>query len=261
MGAGMSAVVFQPPSSSYAKDPNLIWLRTDRCEVIPAFSLQRAGAKFTLLFSHANAEDLGLIIRSFKELSQVLHVNVFSYEYTGYGMSTGQTTEAAVYSDIEAAFRYVRDIIGVPWEQIVLYGRSIGTGPSVHLASRTAVRGLVLQSPMLSIFRIPFQFRYTLPGDMFTNVDKIAHVCCPVFIIHGTRDEIVPALHGIQLYEACQKRGIAHQPFWVKDADHNNLEMQAGDSFSSHFQGFLEHLETSPISPKLRAQEQSLAVG
>lgn len=258
MGSSIARLVFQPPASTYAKDPHLIWLNTDLGETIPAFHIQRDGARFTLLFSHGNAEDLGLIIRYFREVSHILRVNVFSYEYTGYGMSTGQPREAAVYADVTAAFRYVRDVLNVPWTQIVPYGRSMGTAPSVHLATLTAVRGIVLQSPMVSIYRIPFQFRFTMPGDVFANIDKIGDVCCPVFIIHGTRDEIVPVWHGQGLYEACRKRGTAYDAFVVEGADHNNLEVQAGEAFYERFHRFLTHLEQTPISDMLRRQSESV---
>merc|ERR1719233_1025237 len=106
----------------------------------------------------------------------MLDVNIFSYEYTGYGMSTGSATEPNVYADIEAAFKYLRDIVGVPWTDIVVYGRSIGSGPSCHLASITPVRGVVLQCPVLSIFRIAFHLRFTLPGDQFSNIDKVSQI-------------------------------------------------------------------------------------
>jgi len=256
MGANMAKVVFQPPPSSYPRDNNLMWLTTDRGNQIPAFYVTNKDAKFTLLFSHGNAEDLGLIFRSFRELTSILRVNVFSYEYTGYGISQGQASEAAVYADIEAAFKHVRDVIGTEWSNIIPYGRSIGTGPSVHLASRTPVRGLVLQSPMVSIYRIAFHFRFTMPGDLFTNIDKIGNVCCPVFIIHGMRDEIVPAWHGQRLWKTCAKKGTAYDPHWVEDADHNNLESQAGDAFYDRFSQFLQHLEHSPISETLSRQSE-----
>mmetsp|Transcript_85903 Transcript_85903/g.170512 ORF Transcript_85903/g.170512 Transcript_85903/m.170512 type:complete len:261 (+) Transcript_85903:95-877(+) len=257
MGSNLGRLVFQPPTSSYQRDPHLIWLTTSRSEVIPAFNIPCQGAHYTLLFSHGNAEDLGLIIRYFREVSRQLRVNVFAYEYTGYGMSTGQPKEAAVYADIEAAFNYLRDEMNVPWQQIVPYGRSVGTAPSLHLAARTAVRAIILQSPMLSIYRIPFRLRFTLPGDVFANIDKVSSVCCPVFIIHGTRDEIVPVWHGQTLYEACKKNGIAHDAYVVEGADHNNLEVQAGDAFYERMRGFLRHLEDSPISQMLEGQAQS----
>jgi len=224
-------------------------------EVIPAFFIQRDDAHFTLLFSHGNAEDLGLIIRNFWEVSHVLQVNIFAYEYTGYGMSSGSgPQETSVNSDIECAFKYLRDVLQVKWEQIVLYGRSIGTGPSCHLAARTAVRGLVLQSPMLSIYRIVFHLRFSLPGDPFQNIRKVRSVCTQVFIVHGTRDEIVPCWHGQALYEACEKRGIAYGAHWVEGADHNNLEIQAGETFYEHIGKFLEHLRATPISASLQLQ-------
>merc|ERR1712113_709908 len=138
-------------------------------------------AKFTLLFSHGNAEDLGMIIQYFREVSHILEVNIFAYEYTGYGMSTGEPHEQATYADIEAAFKYLRDIIGMPWQEVVLYGRSIGTGPSIHLATKTAVRAMVLQSPLLSVNRIAMNSRITLAGDMFPNIDRIGQVVCPVY--------------------------------------------------------------------------------
>uniref|UniRef100_A0A7S1QD41 Peptidase S9 prolyl oligopeptidase catalytic domain-containing protein n=1 Tax=Alexandrium catenella TaxID=2925 RepID=A0A7S1QD41_ALECA len=259
MGSGLARLVFQPPMPSYSADPNLIWLTTSRSEVIPAFYISRENARYTLLFSHGNAEDLGLIIRYFRDVSHMLTVNVFAYEYTGYGMSTGQgrSEESAVYSDIEAAFKYVRDVIGIPWTQIVPYGRSIGTAPSVHLAARTAVRGIVLQSPMVSIYRIPFQLRFTLPGDLFANIDKIGDVCCPVFIIHGTRDEIVPVWHSQSLHDVCAKKGTAYGAYVVQGADHNNLEVQAGDEFYDRLQRFLQHLDQSPVSEKLRRQAEN----
>lgn len=255
MGANLNRLVFQPPPSSYNKDPNLIWLHTELSEVIPAFYISVKDAHFTLLFSHGNAEDLGLIIRFFREVSHELNVNVFAYEYTGYGMSTGSAPqEPCLYADIEAAFKYLRDIMGVPWEQIVLFGRSIGTGPSCHLATRTAVRGMVLQSPMVSIYRIPIQFRFTLPGDLFTNVDKVSEMCTPVFIIHGTRDEIVPCWHGRSMHAACVKRGIDVDPHWVEGADHNTLEQHAGVAFFDHLRRFLTHLKETPISERLQRQ-------
>jgi fermentation-respiration switch protein FrsA (DUF1100 family) len=250
MGGTLTKLVFQPPDATYTKDPNLIWLHTSEHEVIPAFFIDR-DAKLTLLFSHGNAEDLGMIIQYFREVSHILEVNIFAYEYTGYGMSTGEPAEQAVYADIEAAFKYLRDIIGIPWTEVVLYGRSVGSGPSVHLATRTAVRAMVLQSPLLSIYRIAMHSRFTLPGDMFTNVDKIGKVRCPVYVVHGTKDEIVPFWHGEDLVRNCRK-DCAYQPYWVQDGGHNNLEIVARQPFYDNFLKFLQWLEKEEVSEDLQ---------
>jgi len=250
MGGTLTKLVFQPPDATYTKDPNLIWLHTSEHEVIPAFFIDR-DAKLTLLFSHGNAEDLGMIIQYFREVSHILEVNIFAYEYTGYGMSTGEPHEQAVYADIEAAFKYLRDIIGIPWTEVVLYGRSVGSGPSIHLATRTAVRAMVLQSPLLSIFRIAMHSRFTLPGDMFTNVDKIGKVRCPVYVVHGTKDEIVPFWHGEDLVRNCRKH-CAYPPYWVPDGGHNNLEIVARQPFYDNFLKFLQWLEKEEVSEDLK---------
>eukprot|EP00747_Dinoflagellata_sp_TGD_P169482 gnl/TRDRNA2_/TRDRNA2_198541_c0_seq1.p1 gnl/TRDRNA2_/TRDRNA2_198541_c0~~gnl/TRDRNA2_/TRDRNA2_198541_c0_seq1.p1 ORF type:complete len:259 (+),score=39.35 gnl/TRDRNA2_/TRDRNA2_198541_c0_seq1:136-912(+) len=252
MGGAIEKLVFQPPDATYTKDPNLIWLHTAEHEVIPAFFIDR-DARLTMLFSHGNAEDLGMIIQYFREVSHILEVNIFAYEYTGYGMSTGEPNEQAVYADIEAAFKYLRDVIGIPWNEVVLYGRSIGSGPSVHLATRTAVRAMVLQSPLLSIYRVAFASRVSMPGDMFTNIDKISSVKCPVYIVHGTKDEIVPFWHAEDLHRHCEE-GIAHPPHWVENGGHNNLELVAKESFYDHLLKFLQSLDNKEPSEDLKKQ-------
>ena len=108
------------------------------------------------------------------------------------------------------------------------YGRSLGSGPSLYLAQKTAssgrsVAGLILQSPLLSAYRVAFNFRFTLPGDRFPNVDRAPDVACPAFVIHGTVDEVVPFWHGQELFEALPTAWRA-KPFWVEGAGHNNIE-------------------------------------
>lgn len=258
MGSSLAKVVFQPPDATYSKDRNLIWLHTSEHQVIPAFFIDR-DAKHTLLFSHGNAEDLGMIIQYFRGVSHMLEVNIFAYEYSGYGMSTGEPSEQATYADIEAAFKYLRDIIGIPWKEIVLYGRSVGSGPSIDLATKTAVRALVLQSPLLSIYRIAFHSRFTLPGDMFPNVDKIGKVSCPTYVIHGKEDEIVPFWHGEDLVGNCKKH-CQYPPYWVDHGKHNNLEIVAKQQFYDNFLEFLKWLEHQEVSTELEEMAKSSSI-
>jgi len=200
-----------------------------------------------------------MIIQYFREVSHILEVNIFAYEYTGYGMSTGEPHELAIYADIEAAFKYLRDIIGIPWTEVVLYGRSIGSGPSINLASRTAVRAMVLQSPLLSIYRVAIHSRFTLPGDMFPNVDKIGKVRCPTYVVHGTKDEIIPFWHAEDLVKNC-RQGVAYPPFIVEDGGHNNLEIIARKPFYDNFRKFLTWLEMEEISEDLMQQALESAI-
>ena len=74
-----------------------MWLDTDRGNRIPAFHIRR-GFPLTVLVSHANAEDLGLVLQYWAYMSQQLQVDVFAYEYSGYGHATGKPCEENLYS-------------------------------------------------------------------------------------------------------------------------------------------------------------------
>jgi abhydrolase domain-containing protein 17 len=75
----------------------------------------------------------------------------------------------------------------------------------------------------MSIFRVAFSFRFTFPGDLFPNVDRIGNIACPLLIIHGTRDEVVPFSNGEGLFFAAPISWRA-KPFWVEGGGHNNIE-------------------------------------
>lgn len=77
------------------------------------------------------------------------------------------------------------------------FGTSLGTGPSIYLTSngKYNFRGLILQSPFTSVIRIKVKISNKIFFDMFPNIDRIHKVNCPVFIIHGKVDEVVPFEH------------------------------------------------------------------
>lgn len=250
MGNAVNGILFQPPEPTYIPDPHLIWLKTKSNQRIACFFLNRS-APLTILFSHGNAEDLGMILHYFQDTVPDLPCNIFAYDYTGYGRSSGTASEEEIYSDIEASFRYLRDVLGIPWTEIVLFGRSLGTAASTHLASLTPVRGMILQCPMLSLFRIAFNSTFSIPGDQLKSIDRIGKIEAPTLVIHGTDDEIVPFWHGVELQKGC-KNGV--EPYWVDKGDHNNLEVIDNAEFIRRVVGFLQTLEATPIDDALRNQ-------
>mmetsp|Transcript_9032 Transcript_9032/g.26975 ORF Transcript_9032/g.26975 Transcript_9032/m.26975 type:complete len:329 (-) Transcript_9032:485-1471(-) len=273
MGDTISSFLFQPPIPSKLKEDKILWLDTKRGKRIPAFYIQYnrnkadahsrsrrdipsavadGGARYTLLYSHANAEDLGNIYPWCKFLSKTLQVNVFAYDYTGYGLATtqGEPTEEDCYADIDAAYNYVRRVLGVPPRRIVLYGRSLGTGPSCYLAARTAdessdgdgepaVGGVILHAPFMSIYRVVLETGCTLPGDKFPNVDFIPHIRSPLMVIHGTKDNIVPFTHSEQLLKATDPECRA-TPLFVEGMGHNNVHPLVRPYFVERISEFLE---------------------
>lgn len=246
MGDAISSLLFQPPPANKLKESKLVWLDTSRGERIPGTYITSPGAKLTFLYSHANAEDLGNIYPWCKFLSRSLKVNLFAYDYSGYGLSSGEPSEENCYADITAAYDYLTEVRGIAPENIVLYGRSLGSGPSCYLAMKTAqkgpsksVGGLILHAPFLSIYRVVIDTKCTLLGDKFPNIDYAPHVRCPVFLIHGTKDSIVPFSHSEQLYEQFPKEYI-QRPFFVKGMGHNQIHQVLRPVLVKRLTQFLE---------------------
>mmetsp|Transcript_18877 Transcript_18877/g.39726 ORF Transcript_18877/g.39726 Transcript_18877/m.39726 type:complete len:360 (-) Transcript_18877:453-1532(-) len=200
----------------------------------------------TILYSHANAEDLGNIYPWCKFLSKMLGVNIFAYDYTGYGLATdqGDPSEDYCFADISAAFSYLTSVLQIPPSSIILYGRSLGSGPSCYLAARTAeeehpVGGLILHAPFLSVYRIVLESGCTLPGDRFPNVDFAPSIRSPVLFIHGTKDSIVPFHHSERLLETVLEPYRA-EPVFIKGMGHNNVHASVRPLFIDRLRKYLD---------------------
>lgn len=241
MGCSVSSLVFQPPPPKKVSNPYSLFLETSDHNLIPArfFNLNN---EFTILMSHGNAEDItrveGWVTKS---LLKNIKANVLIYEYSGYSSRQINPNEKFVYNDSEAAFSFLVNTLKIPAKKIILYGRSLGSGPSCYLAHKYEVGGLILQTPLSSIYRVVLDFRFTLPGDMFPNIDRIGKITCPMLVIHGTRDEIVPMQHSVDLFEATSSKIKSH--YYVEGAGHNNIETIAGSKLFERMQFFLDNLK------------------
>ncbi len=152
--------------------------------VVALFPVENA--MYTIIFSHGNATDLGQMFPIFAQMSKILQVNIIGYDYSGYGASTGSPSEAQTYRDIEAVYLWIIQTLSVSPESVILYGQSVGSGPSTYFASRVAVGGLILHSAILSGLRVLTENRGIFACcDIFPNINAITRVRCPVFIIHG----------------------------------------------------------------------------
>lgn len=109
--------------------------RTERGHQIACLFVRcTANPKYTILFSHGNAVDIGQMSSFYFGLGSRLECNIFTYDYSGYGASSGTPTEKNLYADIRAAWNALRSRYGVSPSNIILYGQSIGTVPTVDLA-------------------------------------------------------------------------------------------------------------------------------
>ncbi|XP_057988067.1 uncharacterized protein LOC110652884 isoform X2 [Hevea brasiliensis] len=168
-----------------------------------------------------------------------------SYDYSGYGASSGKPSEFNTYYDIEAVYNCLKNDYEVKQEDLILYGQSVGSGPTLHLASRLQkLRGIVLHSAILSGIRVLYPaVKMTFWFDIYKNIDKIRHVSCPVLVIHGTNDDIVDWSHGKRLWELAKER---YDPLWVKGGGHCNLETYP--EYIKHLRKFMNAMEKISIT-------------
>ncbi|XP_010929948.1 uncharacterized protein [Elaeis guineensis] len=226
----------------HRENVEVLRLPTRRGTEIVAVYVRNPMAASTLLYSHGNAADLGQMYELFIELSIHLRVNLLGYDYSGYGRSSGKPSEQNTYADIEAAYKCLIENYGAKEEEIILYGQSVGSGPTVDLATRLPrLRAVVLHSPILSGLRVMYPVKRTYWFDIYKNIDKIPLVNCPVLIIHGTSDDVVDCSHGKQLWELCKEK---YEPLWLEGGKHCDLEVFP--EYIRHLKKFIATVEKSP---------------
>ncbi|KAM3211100.1 hypothetical protein ACQJBY_064740 [Aegilops geniculata] len=233
---------------------DVLLLDTTRGTKVVAFYLRNPCARLTLLYSHGNAADLAQLYDLFVQLKVNLKVNLMGYDYSGYGASTGKPSEENTYADIEAVYQCLETEYGISQEELILYGQSVGSGPTLHLASRLPrLRGVVLHSAILSGLRVVCHVNFTFCFDIYKNVKKIKKVKCPVLVIHGTDDDVVNWSHGNELWKLARE---PYDPLWIKGGGHCNLELYP--DFIRHLSKFIREMESVSTKTRLKKIRQSL---
>ncbi|MCH2197823.1 MAG: lysophospholipase [Flavobacteriales bacterium] len=189
-----------------------------------------------IFYLHGNTGNLkrwSLIAQELLDLG----FDIFALDYRGYGQSSGRRTESTMHADIRKVYQYIVAEYAVG--KTVIYGRSLGSGFAVRLASREPASGLVLETPFLSLLHVakgyfPFLpmkwlLRFPLHSDRF-----IKQVRCPVLMLHGTKDRIVPYSSAFELYKQVQHREDVHL-ITIPGAGHNNL-----NAYPSFWEGLRE---------------------
>ncbi len=220
-----NSMMFHPPQGT-TDGPEIRKLLTRSGRKISALYLSNPEAEYTILFSHGNAEDLGTC-EDFLQEARMRGYNILGYDYQGYGTSEGKPTEANTYDDITAAYDYLTETLGTRPERVLVLGRSIGSGPSVWLATQRPVGGLILDGAFTSTVRVVLRASI-LPWDPYDNLARIGGVRCPILSIHGRQDRVIPFSHGQALFARANEPKMS---LWVEGADHNDLLEVAGEAY------------------------------
>ena len=128
--------------------------------------------------------------------------DVLIIDYRGFGKSTGKRKEKAMYTDSQYIYNHVRG--WYPEDQIIIYGRSMGSGFAAKLASKNKPKMLILDAPYYSFSQLTSRFLFFLPLAMILKFHIrtdiwIKYVRCPIYIIHGTKDRLIPYRSSVRL--------------------------------------------------------------
>jgi uncharacterized protein len=203
----------------------------------------KAGAP-VLVWFHGNAGNISHRLENIHLLHDLVGVQVFIFDYREYGRSQGRISREGTFIDAAAAFRYAAETRGIPGEDIVLFGRSLGTALASDLAVKHPCRALILESAFtnssdMAKLLAPFLFDWR-PRVPYDNLGKIARVKAPVLIIHGEEDEIIPVEMGRRVFAA------ANSPkdlYLIPGAHHNDTYGVGGEAYFQRLKAFIFPVE------------------
>lgn len=193
----------------------------------------------TLLFLHGNAGNISHRLDSLR-LFHRLGLNVFIFDYRGYGRSGGRPSEQGTYRDALAVWHYLTEQRGIPAARIVLFGRSLGGAVAVWLAERTRPAALILESTFTSVRDLAARYYPWLPVSLLTRIRypslvRIGGLHLPVLIVHSRDDEIIPYEHALRLFEAAP----APKRLLTLHGGHNDAFLVSGAVYRDGLAGFL----------------------
>jgi len=189
---------------------------------INGLHFHREQAKGLILYFHGNTRSIKGWAKYAKDFYRY-NYDVILVDYRGFGKSTGRKTEAEMLNDMQHIYTSLKKDYGE--EHLIVYGRSLGSGFAAKVASDNHPRYLILDAPyynftrvverFLPILPVRFVLRYHLRTDRW-----LKKVTCPVYIIHGTKDWLIPIKHSEELRNINPRRITLIK---IKGGGHNNL--------------------------------------
>eukprot|EP01079_Euglenida_sp_SAG-EU17-18_P006925 gene6925-1238_t len=250
MGSVYGKYVFQPPAPTYGRDiKNLPAAWFPVCE--PACTARAVWEQHRVHMQRVQPRRLHIALPDvllcaggmadlLSNLCDLCQVDVVCYDYVGYGLNPGNPSESAVFR----------------------FGRSLGSGPTCHLAASLSkeargnaelvapVGGIILQSALTSALRVVSDSLHYVVPDMFSNISRISSIRCPIFVLHGTEDSVIPFSHAQQLSCKAQGCGTLFDFMELEGADHNDIEMNFTNDYLKGIMSFLEAIQQGNVRVK-----------
>lgn len=219
-----------------------IYFNTEDNLKINGWFIPQAEARYTLLFFHGNAGNIG---NRLDKLSMLWKkgLNIFIIDYRGFGNSAGRVYENGLYRDAKAAYDYLVNSRRIPPDKIIIYGESLGTAVAIDLATKIKSRALILEGAFSRGKDMAATIYPFLPNFIFSNsfdsLAKIKNITAPKLFIHSRSDEVVP----FALFEKLYRAALEPKEFAEISGDHNNGFLASADKYLSAIDLFIEKLK------------------
>jgi fermentation-respiration switch protein FrsA (DUF1100 family) len=216
-----------------------IWFTAADGVQLHGWWVPRPGAP-VLVWFHGNAGNISHRLENVKLLHDLVGVQIFIFDYREYGRSQGRISREGTFKDAAAAYRYVNETREVTAQDMVLFGRSLGTALATDLATRVSCRSLILESAFtnstdMARMLAPFLFDWR-PKVPYDNLGKIDKISVPVLIIHGSEDEIIPVDMGRRVFAAARD---PKELYIIPGAHHNDTYLVGGKAYFERFKAFI----------------------
>jgi fermentation-respiration switch protein FrsA (DUF1100 family) len=220
--------------------PEDVYFSTPDGIKLHAWFIKAKGDSPVVLWFHGNAGNISDRVENARFLFD-RGLSLFMPDYRGYGKSEGIPSEKGIYMDGQASYDDLVTAAGVAPENLIIFGRSLGTCVAVYVASKSKCAGVILESAFTNMADMAQSNFPIVPGlggfkDKFNSISRIPSVTAPVLFIHGDEDEIVPYKLGRRLFEGA----TAEKEFYtIHGAHHNDVYNLGGKEYFDRFEKFI----------------------
>lgn len=226
------SIVFEPPQ--FKSNPQGI--------STPLY-IQNFGSKNWVLLCHGNKGNVTHpTYHAQYELLKRLQHSFVTFDYPGYGVAKGVPSEESLFAAGENAYNFCREEMKVPPSNLIVWGKSLGGGVAVELASKFPCRALILEcaftdSHAMGRYSVPVPLLYRLLPNRFRNLEKIGKISVPTLFFHGRRDLVIPPAMSEALFS--RSGSNRKELFFVEDAGHANIIESNTELVFARLQSFL----------------------
>lgn len=230
-----------PPKSSYERDEDFQFFSSQDGTKIHLFWANDKKSARTALYLCGSGEDLAAAMPLLSSY-QLRGFNVASFEYRGFGYSEGKPSQATLFEDGLAIYDFIAGETGGDESNIILHGHSLGAAVAMEIASRRRPGALILESSFTSAYSVLLGMDW-IPGDLYRNKAKTDKVACPVLLIHGEDDSVVPLANAVDLANGFPEQERVSR-YFVSGGGHSDLPAVAGIGYWSSIESSIRKLDS-----------------